>query len=65
MNGRQIHRRASLVLAAVMLAVGVVLLLQSASSSQGGVLGRVVLGVMFLLVGVGRIYLEMRRGRRR
>lgn len=65
MNGRQLHRGASLTLATIMLVLGVILLVETASSSKGSLSARLVLGVMFLLVGIGRIYLEMRRGSRR
>ncbi|HEY3830635.1 MAG TPA: hypothetical protein VGL57_15710 [Solirubrobacteraceae bacterium] len=62
MTGRQIHRSTAMVLAALMALIGVVLLVE-ALSGQGGLLSaRTLLGVLFLAAGVGRVYVELRRG---
>lgn len=56
-----LHRRATLLLSGLMLSVGVALIVRSVAAGGGpGAVG-VVLGVLFLLVGAGRLYVERRR----
>ena len=56
-----LHRRATLVLSGLMVAAGVALIARTLSA--GGGLGAVglLLGVMFVAVGAGRLYVESRR----
>jgi hypothetical protein len=63
MNGRQAHRSATLVFSLLMLAIGVALIVQVATVGGSVVSGRLLLGVLFLAAGVGRLYVEIRRGR--
>jgi uncharacterized membrane protein HdeD (DUF308 family) len=61
MNGRRLHRSATMALSALMFAIGVALL---AEAIAGGRAVAGVVGVLFLAAGAGRIYVERQRGRR-
>jgi hypothetical protein len=64
MNGRQAHRAGTFTLSLLMAAIGVALVVQ-AVSGHGSVLSpRLLLGVLFVAAGVGRMYVERRRGRK-
>jgi predicted membrane channel-forming protein YqfA (hemolysin III family) len=63
MTGRQVHRSSTLVFSVLMVAIGVALIAQ-VLAGHGGVLSpRLLLGVLFLAAGIGRSYLERKRGR--
>jgi hypothetical protein len=52
------------VLSLLMVAIGLALIVQVAAGDGGGVLSaRLLLGVLFLAAGIGRGYVEVRRGR--
>jgi predicted hotdog family 3-hydroxylacyl-ACP dehydratase len=62
MTGRQVHRSTARALAALMALIGVALMVE-AMAGHGGVLSaRTLLGALFLAAGLGRLYLEARRG---
>jgi hypothetical protein len=64
MTGRQVHRSATIALSALMALVGAALIVE-AFGGHGGVLSaRTLLGALFLAAGVGRLYVEARRGSR-
>ena len=63
MNGRQAHRRATLVLSLAMVAIGLALLAQAVSGSASGLVGRGLLGLLFVAAGCGRWYVQARRDR--
>jgi hypothetical protein len=64
MTGQQAHRTATFVFSLVMIVIGVSLLAQ-ALDGHGGVLSpRLLLGLLFIAAGGGRLYLETKRGRR-
>lgn len=63
MSGRQAHRVGTMVLSVLMTVIGAALAVQ-ALSSNAGLSGRLLLGVLFLAAGIGRLYVELRRGRR-
>jgi hypothetical protein len=63
MTGRQAHRTATLVFSLLMLAIGAALVIQTVSGHGSALSGRLLLGVLFLAAGVGRLYVEMKRGR--
>jgi hypothetical protein len=64
MTGRRLHRSATVALSTLMVLLGVALVVQ-ALAGHGGVLSpRTLLGLLFLAAGVGRLYIEARRGRR-
>jgi uncharacterized membrane protein HdeD (DUF308 family) len=64
MSGRQVHRTGTLVLSLLMVAIGIVLTVQTLVVQGSPLSARLLLGVLFIAAGVARIYLEVRRGRR-
>jgi hypothetical protein len=64
MNGRQAHRTGTLVLSLLMAAIGVALLVQAVDGHGGLISPRLLLGILFIAAGGGRLYLETKRGRR-
>jgi hypothetical protein len=62
MTGRQAHRIGTTVLSLAMVAIGIALALEGIGGN-GVLLSRLLLGVLFLAAGSGRLYLEMKRGR--
>ena len=63
MTGRGFHRSGTVVLSLVMAGLGVAFLVEAAAAS-GSVVSHVLLGVLFIAAGVGRLLFERRRGRR-
>ena len=63
MNGQQAHRMGTFVLSLAMIAIGAALIVQVAGGDGGVLSARLLLGVLFLAAGVGRAYVEIRRGR--
>ncbi len=63
MTGRQFHRMATAVLSLAMVAIGVTLAVEALAGSEGLVSARLLLGVLFLLAGAGRLYIDIRRFR--
>jgi hypothetical protein len=63
MNGRNVHRSGTLVLSMLMVAIGVALVAQAVDGNGGAISPRLLLGVLFLAGGIGRLYLEHKRGR--
>lgn len=63
-GARQAHRMSALVLAACMGVIGGALVVQYILAAAGGVTGRLLLGILFLAAGAGRVYVEVRRGRK-
>jgi hypothetical protein len=63
MTGRGIHRSSTVVLSLIMALIGVALMVQAVSGHGSVFSGRLLLGVLFLAAGVGRLYIEYRRGR--
>ena len=61
MTGRQAHRAGTLVLSLLMGAIGVALVVQAVSGHGGIVSPRLLLGVLFIAAGAGRLYVEKRR----
>jgi hypothetical protein len=62
MNGRRIHRSTTLVLSALMLLLGLALAVEAASGEGGVISARMLAAVLFLAAGLGRLYVELRRG---
>lgn len=62
MSGRQTHRAGALLLSGVMAIVGLALIVEALAAS-GPVSYRLLVGILFLLAGAGRLYVEIRRGR--
>jgi hypothetical protein len=63
MNGQQAHRMGTFVLSLAMIAIGTALIVQIAGGSGGLLSARFLIGVLFLAAGVGRAFVEIRRGR--
>jgi len=63
MNGPGVHRGSTLVLSFAMVAIGVALLVQSLTEHASALSGRLLIGILFVAAGVGRTYVELRRGR--
>jgi hypothetical protein len=64
MIGRQVHRTGTVVLSLLMVAIGVGLIAQAVGGHGSVISPRLLLGVLFLAAGAGRLYLERKRGRR-
>ncbi len=62
MTGRQLHRAGTTVLSLAMVAIGIALIVE-ALVSEGALSIRVLLGLLFVIAGTGRIYVDVRRGR--
>lgn len=62
MKGTDVYRLGTRLLSAAMALVGVVLVVESLTLG-GGQLARLLLGVLFVAAGSGRLYLQMRRSR--
>jgi hypothetical protein len=63
MNGRGVHRGGTLVLSLAMVAIGVAILVQSLNEHASVLSGRLLIAVLFVAAGAGRVYVELRRGR--
>jgi predicted membrane channel-forming protein YqfA (hemolysin III family) len=63
MNGRRLHRSATVTLSVLMAVIGVALIIEAIAGARGSVSLLLVLGLLFVLAGTGRLYLERRRGR--
>jgi hypothetical protein len=62
MSGRGVHRSGTLLLSVLMAAIGVGLIVES--MVVGKLSLRVIVGVLFVAAGVGRLYIERKRGSR-
>jgi hypothetical protein len=63
MNGRQAHRMGTLVLSLLMVGVGTALIVQVVDGRGSVISPRLLLAVLFVAAGAGRVYAEIRRGR--
>jgi hypothetical protein len=63
MTGRGFHRGGTLVLSLVMAGLGVAFLVEAVVAS-GSVASHLLLGVLFVAAGVGRLVFERKRGPR-
>ena len=63
MTGRQAHRTATMAFSLLMLAIGVALIVETVAGHGSAISARLLLGVLFVAAGVGRLYVERRRGR--
>jgi hypothetical protein len=64
MTGRQVHRTGTAVLSLAMVAIGIALMVEAIGGHDGLLSVRLLLGVLFLAAGSGRLYVETRRDRR-
>ena len=58
---REIHRRATLVLSAVMLVLGLVIVVATLVHGGGPLALGILVGVLFAAAGAGRLYVTWRR----
>ena len=65
MIGRQAHRSGTFVLSLLMAAIGIALIVQAVAGNGGAISPRLLLGVLFVAAGVGRLFIESKRGRSR
>jgi len=63
MTGRQAHRAGTWVLSILMAAIGVALIVEAVAGHGSAISPRLLLGVLFIAGGLGRLYLEVRRGK--
>ena len=54
---------ATYALSLLMAAIGLALIVQALGESASAISPRLLLGVLFIAAGVGRIYLQVRKGR--
>jgi hypothetical protein len=64
MTGQQAHRSATFVFSLVMVVIGVALIAQALDGHGGVISPRLLLGLLFIAAGGGRLYLETKRSRR-
>ena len=64
MTGQQAHRSATFVFSLVMIVIGVSLIVQAVDGHGGVISPRLLLGLLFIAAGGGRLFLETKRGRR-
>jgi len=62
MSGRQVHRAGTTVLSSAMVAIGIALVVE-AVAHEGALSARLLLGVLFIAAGSGRLYIQAKKGR--
>ena len=62
MSGRQVHRAGTTALSSAMVAIGIALVVE-ALAREGVLTARLLLGVLFVAGGSGRLYIQVRKGR--
>jgi hypothetical protein len=62
MTGRQVHRTGTNALSSAMVAIGIALAVE-AVIGEGVLSARLLLGVLFVAGGSGRLYIQVRRDR--
>jgi uncharacterized membrane protein YadS len=63
MNGRGLHRGSTFVLSVAMVAIGLVVVVESLAESAGALAARLLIGILIMAAGAGRLYIEIRRGK--
>jgi hypothetical protein len=63
MTGRTVHRSGTFLFSLLMVAIGVALIAQVATGGGSVFSARLLLGVLFIAGGIGRLYVEVKRGR--
>jgi hypothetical protein len=63
MTGRGVHRSGTRLLSLLMAAVGVALIVEAiVGVGNGSISALLLVGVLFVAAGVGRLYIERKRG---
>jgi len=63
MNGRGIHSGTTRLLSVAIAVIGAIVVVQSLAESSSALAGRLLIGILMFAAGVGRLYVELRRGR--
>ncbi len=59
-RGRQFHNSSTRVLSIVMIVIGIALIARTLAAGGGTLATGIVLGVLFVLAGLARLYLQLR-----
>jgi hypothetical protein len=59
-RGRQLHNSSTRVLSITMIVIGIALIARTLVAGGGALATGIVLGVLFVLAGVARLYLQLR-----
>jgi hypothetical protein len=62
MSGRHVHRTATRALSIAMVVIGVALAVEALAGGGGVISMRLLLAVLFLAAGSGRLYVQAKRG---
>ena len=63
MIGRQAHRSGTMVLSLLMAVIGVALIVEAVDGHGSAISPRLLLGVLFIAAGGGRLYVDRVKGR--
>jgi multisubunit Na+/H+ antiporter MnhB subunit len=59
-RGRQLHSSSTRAMSFVMIVIGIALVVRTLVAGGGALATGIVLGVLFMLAGLARLYLQMR-----
>jgi multisubunit Na+/H+ antiporter MnhB subunit len=59
-RGRQLHNSSTRVLSIVMILIGIALIARTLVAGGGALATGIVLGILFVLAGLARLYLQLR-----
>jgi hypothetical protein len=59
-RGRQLQNSSTRVLSIVMIVIGIALIVRTLAAGGGAVATGIVLGVLFVLAGLARLYMQLR-----
>jgi hypothetical protein len=59
-RGRQVRSSSTRVLSIAMIVIGIALIVRTLAAGGGAVATGIVLGVLFVAAGLGRLYLQLR-----
>ena len=59
-RGRQVHSSSTRILSIAMIVIGVALVVRTLAAGGGALATGIVLGVLFVLAGLARLYLQLR-----
>lgn len=59
---RDVHRNGTIVLSALMLAIGVAIIVRTIVAGGGALAAGVIMGILFVLAGAGRLWVAYKQG---
>lgn len=59
-RGRQLHSSSTRVMSVVMIVIGIALVVRTLVAGGGAIATGIVLGVLFMLAGLARLYMQVR-----